>query len=91
MDIAPCWTALAVGASIMLVWLSVGALTADWQDGLAVEVRVAAQRLADGWTEVALQERQPDPWGARRLPRARFFPADAEVGSWLSSSPLVLG
>lgn len=29
-------------------------------------------------------------WGERRLPRARFFPADARVGRWLASSPLTV-
>ena len=56
-----------------------------------VEVRVAAQRLADGRTEFALQEREADgSWAARRLPARRFFPAGARVGRWLSSSPLTV-
>ena len=51
-------------------------------------MRVAAQRLADGRTEFALQERRADgEWGERRLPRARFFPAGTRVGRWLASSP----
>ena len=54
-----------------------------------IEVRVAAQRLADDRMEFALQERQADgEWAERRLPRSRYFPADARVGRWLSSSPL---
>ena len=56
-----------------------------------VEVRVAAQRLADGRTEFALQEREADgSWGTRRLPARRMFPAGARVGRWLSSSPLTV-
>ena len=56
-----------------------------------VDVRVAAQRLADGRTEFALQEREADgSWGARRLPTRRMFPAGADVGRWLSSSPLTV-
>ena len=56
-----------------------------------LEVRVAARRLADGRTEFALQEREEDgSWAARRLPTRRFFPADAEVGRWLASSPLTV-
>jgi hypothetical protein len=56
-----------------------------------VEVRLAAQRLADGRTEFALQERAGDgSWADRRLPRSRYFPANARVGRWLSSSPLTL-
>ena len=56
-----------------------------------LEVRVAAQLLADGRTEFALQERNADgSWAERRLPRARFFPANPQIGRWLSSSPLVV-
>ena len=56
-----------------------------------LEVRVAAQLLADGRTEFALQERNADgSWAERRLPRARFFPANPQVGRWLSSSPLAI-
>ncbi len=55
-----------------------------------VEVRVAAQRLADGRTEFALQERVGGSWGERRLPSSRFFPANASVGRWLASSPLTV-
>ncbi len=57
----------------------------------AVEVRVAARRLADGRTEFALQQRDADgSWGARQLPTRRFFPADTDVGRWLYSSPLTV-
>ena len=56
-----------------------------------IEVRVAAQRLADGRTQFALQERVVGgDWGPRRLPRSRFFPAGAEVSRWLASSPLTV-
>ena len=54
-------------------------------------VRVAARRLADGRTEFALQEQDTGGfWAARRLPRSRFFPADAAVDRWLASSPLTV-
>ena len=57
----------------------------------AIEVRVAARRLADGRTEFAAQQRQPDgSWSERLLPRARFFPASPAVGRWLSSTPLTV-
>ena len=63
--------------------------TAAGDSGL--EVRVAAQLLADGRMEFALQERQANgDWGERRLPRGRFFPADTRVGRWLGSSPLTV-
>ena len=60
-------------------------------DAAGTEVRITAQRLADGRTEFALQEREADgEWGERLLPRARFFPATATVGRWLSSTPLTV-
>lgn len=73
-------------------WLASSPLdvsTATVTDG--IEVRVAAQRLADGRTQFALQERETGgPWGPRRLPRSRFFPAGAAVERWLASSPLTV-
>ena len=55
------------------------------------EVRVAAQRLADGRMEFALQQLQGSRgWSARMLPSARFFPAGATVNHWLASSPLTV-
>ncbi len=50
-------------------------------DAEGAEVRITAQRLADGRTEFALQEREADgEWGERLLTRARFFPATVTVG-----------
>ena len=55
------------------------------------EVRITAQRLADGHTEFALQQHRADgEWGERQLPRARFFPADIAAGRWLVSSVLTI-
>ena len=55
------------------------------------EVRIAAQRLGNGRTEFALQQRGEDgEWGDRILPASRFFPADPDIGRWLASSPLVV-
>ena len=52
------------------------------------EVRIVARRLAGGRTEFGLQQRQTDDsWGERLLPRVRFFPTDARIERWLSSSP----
>ena len=60
-------------------------------DAGETEVRITAQRLADGRIEFALQEREADgAWGERMLPRVRFFPATVTVGSWLSSTPLMV-
>ena len=58
------------------------------------EVRVAVRPLADGRTEVAIQQREvmgdADAWSQRIAPDARFVPADAEPGRWLVSSPVAL-
>ena len=78
-------------------WLSSSVLTIDLpalamlsaEEHASVEVRIAARRLADGRTEVALQERSPGgSWSVRRLPRSRFIPARPVVGRWLSSSSI---
>ena len=59
---------------------------------LAVELRIAARRLATGAVEFALQVRAEDGgWSERRLPRARFLPAGAQAGRWLVSSALTVG
>ena len=76
-------------------WLSSTPLTVrgpgGGDDAAGTEVRITAQRLADGRTEFALQEREAGrPWGERLLPRGRFFPAAATVGRWLSSTPLTV-
>ena len=81
--------AVLVVAGLIAV-LGVTAITASGA-GHETEVRVTAQRLADGRTEFALQQREADDeWGERLLPRARFFPATATVGRWLSSTPLTV-
>ena len=77
-------------------WLASSPLTAAvaaTPDARAAEVtvRIVARRLADGRIEFGLQRRGPDgEWGERLLPRRRFFPVDATVGRWLSSSPVTL-
>ena len=84
------WATLVSIAAVLLALLLAAAPAAHGADG-EVEVRVAAQRLADGRTEFALQERGTDgTWEERRLPRGRFFPADTRVGRWLGSSPLTI-
>ena len=67
--------------------LAVGGVFAATHGG--GEVRIAAQKLADGRVEVALQELSEDgSWGERQLPASRFVPADAPTGRWLTSSSL---
>ena len=76
-------------------WLSSTPLTVrgpgGGDDAEGTEVRITAQRLADGRTEFALQERDVDGgWSERLLPRGRFSPATVTVGRWLSSTPLAV-
>ena len=56
-----------------------------------LNARIAAQRLADGRVEFALQQRRQDgSWGERLLPQRRFFPSNATTARWLVSSPLTI-
>ncbi len=48
--------------------------------------KIVARRLADGRIEFGFQP----AYGARVLPRARFFPANARTGQWLTSSTMTL-
>ena len=57
-------------------------------DGTTATVRIVARKLANGKVEFGLQQRNPDGWGDRRLPRVRFFPTTAGVNRWLTSSAL---
>ena len=78
---------LAVAAVIFAV--SAVGITRGQDSG--VEVRIAAQRLPNGRTEFALQQRGEDgTWSDRVLPRLRFFPATIENNRWLYSSPLTV-
>ena len=62
------------------------------QESAADEVRIVARKLADGRVELGLQQRGDEGvWGETRLPRARLLPTTAQVGRWLSSSPLPAG
>ena len=73
--------AAAIGSSTMIVRA---------QSAGEVEVRIAAQRLEDGRTEFALQQRQGDGWGELIAPRARFLPAEPPVDRWLFSTPVTV-
>lgn len=58
---------------------------------VALEFRVAAQRLGDGRIEFAIQYRLPDgTWSERILPSARKMSASGAMGSWLVSSPVTI-
>ena len=55
------------------------------------EVRIVARQVAGGRVEFALQQHEADgDWGARLLPRQRFFPLGTSEGRWLVSTPLSL-
>ena len=56
----------------------------DWPPYFEQTGRIVARRLADGRTEFGWQP----TGGARVLPSARHFPADAEVDHWQSSDPV---
>ena len=74
-------------------WLSSSAVSITIPGGANadVELRIVARLVADGRTEFGLQQRGGDgDWGERSLPARRFFPVGAQVGRWLSSSPLTL-
>ena len=79
--------AAIVAAAVTLDLPSAAAQSDDEQAG-----RIVARRLADGRTEFGWQH----TGGARVLPTARYFPADAQVpegeqvGRWLNSSPVVI-
>ncbi len=89
-------TVLLVAVGLGVISSGAGAQDADGdadgagaEDEASAEVRIVAQRLADGRTEFGLQHLGGDGrWGERLLPTRRFFPAEVEVGRWLSSSPL---
>ena len=82
---------VAAGVAVLLTLLVGGDAHAALVPVGTTEVRITAQRLDDGRTEFALQERRADGgWGERLLPRLRFAPASATVGRWLSSSELTV-
>ena len=60
------------------------------QSSATTDVRIAARLLENGKVEFGLQQRGPDGWGERILPTKNKFPADAEVGRWLRSTPVTI-
>lgn len=72
---------LASGASDDEPMIGDGTMTAAFPAG-----RIVARRLADGRTEFGYQ-----PTGGERiLPSSRYFPANAAVDHWLSSSAVIV-
>ena len=60
------------------------------QSGGGIEVRITAQRLEDGRTEFAIEQREGDGGRGRLAPRARFLPAEPPVDRWLVSTPVTI-
>lgn len=84
--------ATALAAALVLVTVSLGTTSAQAQSDDAREVRIAAQRLANGRTEFALQARATgNEWGDRLLPASRFLNAAVGTERWYTSSPLAVG
>lgn len=82
---AAALAAVLVGAATLVLVDTDPASTQE----VAVEVRIVARRLADGRIEFGLQHRGASGrWSERKLPDRRFFPGNASVGRWLTSSPL---
>ena len=73
-------TPVTIAASAML----------QTESGGEIEVRITAQRLQDGRTEFALQQREGDGWSDRIAPRARFLPAEPPLDRWLVSTPVTI-
>ena len=71
-------------------WLVSSPLTVTPAGGADVTVRIMARLQDDDRIEFAVQQQLAGgDWGDPRLPARRFFPADARVGRWLVSSPVV--
>lgn len=78
--------ALAIGLLVAFGAGSLATLVVRGHDEASVDVRVTAQRLPNGTTELALQQRGEDGWSDRILPASRFIPVAPATGRWLSSS-----
>lgn len=84
--------ATALAAALVFVAVLLGTTGAQAQSSGDQEVRIAAQRLANGRTEFALQARvSGSEWGARQLPASRFLSAGVRTGRWYASSLLPVG
>lgn len=86
---------LAIGlisaAGGALVWqLASGIANGDAHSKNSEAVRIAARKVSNDRTEVALQTRDGAAWGGFITPESRFLPADAEPDQWRFSSPILL-
>ena len=81
-----------VALGSVLGMLAVSLTQADGHaPGASSTFRVYSERLADGRTEIGVQQRELDgSWGRVYEPTRRFIPPDAEIGRRLHSSPIEL-
>ena len=78
--------------AVLLIAAAIGSTTmvVQAQSGGEIEIRITAQRLEDGRTEFAIQQREGDAWSDRIAPSARFLPAESPLDRWLSSTPVTI-
>lgn len=82
---------LLVALAIVLISAVVGAICSSAGAQSEVQVRIAARRVADGGTEVAVQPYEGGShWGDRVMPAERFLSDDVEIGRWRYSSPVAV-
>ena len=82
--------ALAATLAVLSTAVMSSAAAAQTQSGGSDVVRIVARKLIDDRLEFGFQQQENGSWGERRLPRLRFFPADATIDRWLQSSPLTV-
>ena len=84
--------AIAAGALLAVIATAAVAAPAAAQDNQNdTTARIVARKINDGRIEFGLQVSQgTGSWSEPQLPARRFFPANAQEGRWLTSSPLTL-
>ncbi len=79
-----------IGLGILIGTVTLGGISAVSGVG-TTEVRITAERLADGRVELGLEQLGADgAWGEAQPPQNRFLAADAEVGAALRTDPIAL-
>lgn len=78
-------------AALIVSLVSLATVAAQEERTGSAEVQISALRHGDGRTEFALQQLATGgAWSEHMLPSGRMFPAGADVGRWLNSTPLTL-
>lgn len=79
-----------IGLGILIGAVTLGGIWAVSGVG-TTEVRITAERLADGRVELGLEQLGADgAWGEAQPPENRFLAADAKVGAALRTDPIAL-